>query len=500
MSTVIVSKEDYERQKKYVAKLIPLMEDRMVFLGRPLTYFIRTYGCQLNEADSEKIAGILESIGMIRWNEEDEDTRPDFLFLNTCTIRENAEDRLYGNLGAYKKWREGNKALFIGVCGCMMKQSHNVDKIKKSFPFVDCVFGPADIHRVPEYIYHRLIRHRKLYQVSEEDYLPEDLEIPISHERKFRALIPIMYGCNNYCTYCIVPYTRGRERSRSSEAILQQLHQIAELGYKEILLLGQNVNSYGKDRPGEMTFAQLLAASAEITSFSRIRFMTSHPKDISEEVLLTMQKYPNIERHLHLPMQSGSSRILKEMNRHYDQEQYLKTALRFRELIPEGTISTDIIVGFPGETEEDFEETLRVMRIVKFDNAFTFQYSIRPGTKAAAYENQIPPYVVKERFGRLTELQNALCADSNNSVLGTVEEILIEGQSATAKHVLTGRTNSNRLVNFTIPDGTVYKGQTLHPNDASFNANALEGELCEVRFTEARPFSIEGELVRLIDD
>jgi len=309
-----------------------------------------------------------------------------------------------------------------------------------------------------------------------------------------------MYGCNNFCTYCVVPYTRGRERSRSSEQILAQLRDLAASGYKEVMLLGQNVNSYGKDKEGEISFAKLLEEAAKIPGFSRIRFMTSHPKDISEEVIYTMKKYPNIERHLHLPMQSGSSKVLKRMNRHYDQEQYLKTAMLFRQELPDATVTTDIIVGFPGETEEDFQETLDVIEKVRFDSAFTFQYSRRPGTKAADYPDQIPQDVVTERFGRLLELQNALTFASNESVVGKTEEILIEGKSATAPDVLTGRTNSNRLVNFRIPDGIEYKGKKIDSSASDFDADSFEGLLANVRITRAKPYSVEGELESFIDE
>ena len=496
MSTVIVSQDELLRHNSILESLKSKIHDRIVEEGRNLTYFIRTYGCQLNESDSEKIAGILESIGLVPATE---DSIPDFLFLNTCTIRENADVRLFGNLGMYKTWKKQNPSLFIAVCGCMMKQPSNVERIKKSFPFVDTCFGPQDIHLIPQIMEKKLCQRKRVFSISDEDYLVEDNDIPVTRQRKFRALVPIMYGCNNFCTYCVVPYTRGRERSRSSEKILSQLTDLAKEGYKEVMLLGQNVNSYGKDKEGEISFAELLAKAAQIPGFSRIRFMTSHPKDISDEVILTMQKYPAIERHLHLPMQSGSDTVLKRMNRHYDQAQYLRTALKFRECLPDATLSTDIIVGFPGETEEDFEMTLDVIRKVKFDSAFTFQYSRRPDTKAAAFPDQIPQDVVTERFGRLLELQNAMTLASNESVVGTTEEILIEGQSATAPNVLTGRTRSNRLVNFTIPKGKTLRGKSIDPSADEFKADDLEGELAMVKILKAKPFSVEGELESFIN-
>lgn len=497
MSTVIVSQEEILRYNSLLSSLRSRIAALSSEAGHPFTYRVKTYGCQLNESDSEKIEGVLQSIGL---SEASEEAIPDFLFLNTCTIRENADIRLFGNLGAYKIHKRQNRDMFIAVCGCMMKQPENIERIKKSYPYVDACFGPSDLHLIPEIIDQKLSRRKRVFAVSEEDYLVEDNYIPVNRKRKFRALVPIMYGCNNFCTYCVVPYTRGRERSRDSKEILKQLLKLAQQGYKEVMLLGQNVNSYGHDREDEISFAQLLEETAKIPGFSRIRFMTSHPKDISEEVIRTMQKYPNIERHLHLPMQSGSSNVLKRMNRHYDKEQYLKTALLFRECLPDATLTTDIIVGFPGETEKDFQETLDVVAMCKFDSAFTFQYSRRPGTKAAEYPDQIPQEVVTERFDRLLELQNCLTFDSNQSMVGKTEEILIEGRSATAPDVLTGRTNSNRLVNFRIPKGMSYRGEILNTDDPDFDADELEGTLCMVKILKAKPYSVEGELESFIDE
>ena len=497
MSTVIVSQDEILRYNSLISSLKNHVMELGVERGEPLTYSVRTYGCQLNESDSEKISGILQSIGLLEAPDID---HADFIILNTCTIRENADIRLFGNLGALKSLKKQNRDMFIAVCGCMMKQQENIDRIKKSFPYVDACFGPSDIHLLPEIIDRRFHQRKRVFSISEEDYLVDDNFVPVQRKRKFRALVPIMYGCNNFCTYCVVPYTRGRERSRSSEEILKQLQELASQGYKEVMLLGQNVNSYGKDREEEISFAELLRRAAQIKGFSRIRFMTSHPKDISDEVIYTMKEYPSIERHLHLPMQSGSDKVLKEMNRHYDQAQFLRTALLFRKELPDATITTDIIVGFPGETEEDFQATLDVVEKVRFDSAFTFQYSRRPGTKAATYPDQIPQDVVTERFQRLLDLQNTLTFESNQSVVGTSEEILIEGRSATAPDVLTGRTRSNRLVNFTIPQGTEYKGRKIDSKADDFNADDFEGELAIVKITRAKPYSVEGELERFIHE
>lgn len=488
MSKFVIQAEDLAAQKKFAEALYQNYHNEAQSRGYEFTFSIRTYGCQLNESDSEKLSGILKTMSFVQGNTDD----PDLVIFNTCSVRENAQDRLFGNLGLVKAMKRKNPKLIVGVCGCMMKQEENVEKITKSYPFVDLIFGPQDIHRLPELLYRLHFTSKRVYDVSKNDYLADDLDLPIDRSRRFRALVPIMYGCNNFCTYCIVPYTRGRERSRPFEQIIKELNNLAAEGYKEILLLGQNVNSYGKDNAGMPDFADLLEAAAKIDGISRIRFMTSHPKDLSDRVIDIMAENPNIEKHLHLPMQSGSDNILKAMNRHYTREQYIRTARLFRERIPYGTISTDIIVGFPGETEADFADTLSLMREIRFDSAFTFQYSVRPGTPAAKMEDQIPQDVVTERFTRLLELQNGHCFDSNSGVVGNVEEILIEGRSETAPHILSGRTMSNRLVNFTLPDDIDLPDGTHLEKGELFDGDRLEGCLANVRITGARPFSLEG--------
>lgn len=452
--------------------------------GRNITFKIRTYGCQLNEADSEKLTGMLESIGL---TECKEDEVGDIVVFNTCAVRENAEDRLFGNLGIIKSEAKADKDMIVAVCGCMMKVSENVEKIKKSFPYVDIVFDPQQIHLFPVFLRDSLRRKKQLVNISSEDYIVDDSLVPISRKRKFRALVPIMYGCNNFCTYCIVPYARGRERSRDFESIISELKELEANGYKEIMLLGQNVNSY-KGNNGE-TFVDILKAASKMTGFSRVRFMSSHPKDISDEVIDIMSCSNNIETHLHLPLQSGSNRVLKLMNRPYTVEKYLSTVEEFRKKVPNGSISTDIIVGFPDETEEDFQGTLDVVSKVKYDSAFTFQYSIRPGTVAASMKNQIPADVVKERFGRLVELTNKFAYESNQAKVGLTEEVLIEGGSNTASDILTGRTKSNHLINFTIPDNL---------KKPDFSADDYEGMIGMVHFTHARPYSVDGELVEFL--
>lgn len=487
MSVVRVKKEEIELISKVSSELKEYYEGLSKENGRKYTYRIHTYGCQLNESDSEKLAGMLENIGLEATEEEFADVN----IYNTCAIRENAEDRLFGNLGLIKAQKRANRDMTVAVCGCMMKVPKNVEKINRSYPYVDLVFDPQQLHKFPVLLSESLKSRKQKISVDDVDYICDDLYVPIARQRKFRALVPIMYGCNNFCTYCIVPYARGRERSRDFDEIISQLKELAGQGYKEIMLLGQNVNSYGKDSGESKGFADLLRAAAEIKEFNRIRFMTSHPRDLSDEVIDIMASYDNIEKHLHLPVQSGSDAVLKRMNRHYTRDQYLRIAKLFREKIPEGSISTDIIVGFPGETEQDFEDTLSLVDICKFDSAFTFQYSKRPGTKAAEYEDQVPSDVVTERFNRLLELQNKLVFDSNKALVGKTFEVLIEGVSSTAPDILSGRTMTNHLVNFTMTSDV----KASYPD-----GNSLEGRLCMVKITNARPYSVEGEMECLLNE
>lgn len=488
MGIIKVTTDDIKVQSEAIASLRDYFTMRASERGSAFTYDIHTYGCQLNESDSEKLIGMFQQMGLTE-NDATTGKEPDIVLLNTCAVRENAEDRLFGNLGEFKKVKKVNKDLTIVVCGCMMKVEENVARIKKSFPYVDLVFDPQQLHRFPELLKDSLNIKKQVINVGTEDYIADDSLVPIARQRKFRALVPIMYGCNNFCTYCIVPYARGRERSRDFDSIIDELKTLADQGYKEIMLLGQNVNSYAGD-DGKHTFPELLRAAAEMKEFSRIRFMSSHPKDLSDEVIDIMASYKNMETHLHLPVQSGSDRLLKIMNRPYNIEQYMRTVDLFRSRIPDGSISTDIIVGFPGETEEDFQGTLDVVKATRFDSAFTFQYSPRPGTKAAAMTDDFIPHdVVTERFGRLLELQNNLTFESNKARIGKVEEILIEGESSTAPDILTGRTRSNHLVNFTIPDNLKIPGM---------KANDYEGRLCTVKIDNARPYSIDGVMESLL--
>lgn len=493
MTAVIVTKEELEMQERFCDMLRGLFSQENSSSSRALTYRIRTYGCQLNESDSEKMAGIFEKMGLA----EDESDKPGVLLLNTCAIRENAEDRLFGNLGFWKTLKTDNPDMLIVLCGCMTKLNEDLMRIKRSFSYVDIVFGPQDIHRLPEYLYRRLSTGEKIIRVSDDDYMPDDYDLPASRKRKFRALVPIMYGCDNFCTYCVVPYTRGRERSRDFGKIIEQLRELSTSGFREVMLLGQNVNSYGRNVAGSPDFPDLLERISGLNLFSRVRFMTSQPKDLSNRLIDIIAENPCIERHLHLPFQSGSNDILRRMNRGYTRERYLETALRFRESVPEGTISTDIIVGFPGETENDFTDTLNLMNEVRFDSAFTFIYSRRPGTVAADMSDAVPEEIVAERFSRLLELQNSHCLESNRSVIGSTQEVLIEGTSHTNDTVFTGRTSSNRLVNFTIPDGTMIDSEPIRLD--SDTGNRIEGRFASIRLLKAKTFSIEGRLENFTD-
>jgi len=452
--------------------------------GRTLTYNVLTYGCQLNESDSEKLSGMLSETGL-KASSGGELDDADVIVFNTCSIRENADRHLFGNLGVFKTLKKSDRDVIIAVCGCMMKVPENVAKIKKSYPFVDLVFDPQQLHRFPMLLKDAIGSKKQLVNISADDYIAEDKYFPIDRRRKFRALVPIMYGCNNFCSFCIVPYARGRERSRDFDEIVRELKDLAAKGYKEVMLLGQNVNSYRGE--GGKTFADILSAAADIKGFSRVRFMSSHPKDLSDEVIDIMGTRPNVEKHLHLAMQSGSDRVLKAMNRPYTISDFLVIAEKFRNKVVGGSLTTDIIVGFPGETEDDFEETLKAVQTARFDAAFTFQYSARPGTRAAAFEDQIPPDVMTDRFGRLTEYTNRYAEESNKNLCGKTLEVLIEGISKAGDRTFTGRTLTNHLVNFTIPEEL---GIDIGPDN-------LEGRLCEVRIEHARPYSVDGTLVGL---
>ena len=422
-------KSEIDEQYKYMEKVAKVNE------GQNLKYAIYTMGCQLNENDSEKISGMLEKMG---YSKTEEIQRADFVVFNTCCVRENAEDKLFGKIGKMKRQKE-EKGTIIAIGGCMMQEEHIVEKLKKSYPFVDIIFGTHTMHKLPEDVYHILEKRTKI-----EDIINIDGEIyeglPIKRNDETKASVTIMYGCNNFCTYCIVPYVRGRERSRTPNDILKEIQELANEGYKEITLLGQNVNSY--DGGNGYKFSNLLR------DVKKIRFVSPHPKDFKEDVIDAIKECEKVSKIIHLPLQSGSSNILKKMNRRYTKEQYLSLVKRMKEEIPNVVFSTDIIVGFPEESEEDFEDTLDVVRKVNFEQVFMFIYSRRVGTPADRMENQIPEEIKHERFNRLKELVESMIEENNKKYIGTTQSVIVEGKSKNNPNMLTGRTDSNKVVVF----------------------------------------------------
>ena len=456
-------RNETEIQRSFIRLAGALTEQKSRALGRPLTYCLTTFGCQMNEKQSEAVAGIMDEIGYHRQENEEADV----VIYNTCTVRENANLKVYGRLGHLHSLKDQNPDMKIILFGCMMQEAHVVEKIKKSYPFVDLVFGTHNIFKFAELFYEMLLSDMQIIDIWEgTDQIVEDL--PTERNYTFKSGVNIMFGCNNFCSYCIVPYVRGRERSRRPEAIVKEVERLVSDGVSEVMLLGQNVNSYGKTLEEPVTFARLLRMLEPIEGLKRIRFMTSHPKDLSDELIETMAESRKICHHLHLPLQSGSSRILKEMNRRYDKEKYLSLAEKIRKAIPDISLTTDIIVGFPGETEEDFEETLDVVEKAGYDTAFTFLYSKRTGTPAAEMENQVPEEVAKERFNRLLALVQKKGRERSSRFTGTVQEVLVEEESK-EKGIFTGRTQYNLLVHF--------------PADAS-----LLGKYVNVRLDECRGF------------
>ncbi|KEJ01061.1 (dimethylallyl)adenosine tRNA methylthiotransferase [Clostridium botulinum A2B7 92] len=433
-------------------------------------FFIETWGCQMNEEDSEKLSGMLKKEGYIRTEERE---NADVIIFNTCCVRENAELKVYGNLGILKGLKSKNPNLIIAVTGCMMQQKGMAETIKKKFPFVDIIIGTHNLHNFPNYLNEVKKKDTSILNIQEkEDSIIENM--PIDRKNSMKAFVTIMYGCNNFCTYCIVPYVRGRERSRTPENIEDEIKKLISEGYKEITLLGQNVNSYGKDLEPKVTFAELLERVNTIDELERVRFMTSHPKDLTDDVIEAIAKCDKLCEQIHLPVQSGSSEILKKMNRHYDREKYLDVVSKIKKLIPNVALSTDIIVGFPGETEKDFEETLSLVKEVEYDSAFTFLYSIRKGTPAAKFEDQVPEDVKHKRFNRLVEVVNEISAKKNKAYEGKIEEVLVEGTSKNDENKLMGRTRTGKLVNFIGDKDSI-------------------GKLVNVKIIKANSFSLTGE-------
>src|SRR5665647_1945810 len=407
-------------------------------------YNLQTFGCQMNENDSEKLSGMLEEMG---YTETDERTKADIIIFNTCCVRENAEVKFYGHLGALKLLKEQKPDLIIAVCGCMPQQPNVVDVIKSKYKQVDLLFGTHNLYKFPEMLYNVLNSGDKVYEIWDEKVdITEN--IPMVRKDSNKAWVSVMYGCNNFCTYCIVPYVRGREKSRKPEDVLKEVEGLATDGYKEITLLGQNVNSYGMDFDECFSFAKLLALLNNVQGIERIRFMTSHPKDLSDDLIYAIRDCDKVVESIHLPIQSGSTNLLQRMNRKYTKEHYLALADKIRSIISNVSLSTDIIVGFPGETEEDFLNTLDLVEKVRFDYVYTFLYSRRKGTPAAEYEDQITEETKKERFNRLAECQNKITREINESLIGKTLEVLVEGTSKKNQILLTGHTRINKIVNF----------------------------------------------------
>ena len=436
-------------------------------------FYIETWGCQMNEEDSEKLSGMLKRVGYTK-TENKEDAG--IILFNTCCVRENAENKVFGNLGSLKHLKKENPDLIIGICGCMMQQEGMADKILKKFPYVNSVFGTHNAYKFPEYLNRVKTEGVQIKEIfNKETDIVEGL--PIDRESNVKAFVTIMYGCNNFCTYCIVPYVRGRERSRKPEDILNEVRELVAQGYKEITLLGQNVNSYGKGLEEEVDFAKLLRMIDEIEGLERVRFMTSHPKDLTVDVIMAIKECDKLCEQIHLPVQSGSNSILKKMNRHYTREYYLDLVKKIKEEIPGVTLTTDIIVGFPGETEEDFQETLELVKEVGYSSAFTFIYSRRNNTPADMMLNQVSEEDKHHRFNRLIAAVNERVIAQNKAEEGNILEVLVEGNSKNDAEKLTGRTRTGRLVNFT-------------------GENVNVGELVNVKITRAQNFSLIGEVIK----
>lgn len=467
---LIVDENELQRQIEFQSKIAEIID--MDFPEERPKVYTETWGCQMNEHDTENLLGMIDTMG---YDVTEVPEEADLIIFNTCAVRENAELKVYGNLHVLKKLKDKKEDLIIAVCGCMTQQSHVVEEIKKKYPFVSLVFGTHNIYKFPEMMYNYLQKQESNYDVWDIDgRIVEGL--PVIRKYKIKSFVNIMYGCNNFCTYCIVPYTRGRERSRLPEDILKEVRELVASGVREITLLGQNVNSYGKTLENKVEFHELLELLNEVEGLERIRFMTSHPKDISEKLLETMGRLDKVCESLHLPVQSGSTKVLKEMNRHYTKEDYLSIIETAKKYMPNLGITTDIMVGFPGETEEDFAHTLDVVEKVQYDLAFTFLYSRRKGTAADKRENQIPEEVKKERFNRLLASVNQAAENQSQKYLGEISEILVEGKSRKNENVMTGRNRQNKTVNFVGDESMI-------------------GKLVKVKIVDAKSFSLNGELV-----
>ena len=462
--------EDVKLDGDKIIELKNNNEQFFIMNGRRKTYHILTYGCQMNEHDSEKISGMLTSIGYV---ESDDDKKADLVIFNTCLIRENAELKVFGKLGEVKGLKRDNPDMLVAVCGCMMQNQETREKVLKKFSFVDIIFGTNTIHELPVLIYNSEINKRKSVDIVDNSELIFE-DMPKQRKFKYKALVNITYGCNNFCTYCVVPYVRGREKSREPNDIIEEIKTLAQDGCKEVTLLGQNVNSYGSNLENKFTFANLLYEINKIDGIERIRFMTSHPKDLTDDLINAIKECDKVCNHVHLPVQAGSNDVLRRMNRKYTKEHYLNLVEKLKAAVSEIAITTDIIVGFPGETEEDFQETIEIVKKAEYDSAFTFLYSVREGTKAATMDNQVPDSVKHERFDKLLDVLYPIVLEKNQQCIDKVYSVLVESAD---DGKLTGRTEHFRLVHF--------KGD-----------ESLVGEIVNVKITNVKTFHMEGELVR----
>ena len=466
-----VNLEEGNRQHEYMEKVKEIIAEKTRENGKKPTCCVTTFGCQMNAKDSEKLVGILQEVGYEVIDSEE----ADFVIYNTCTVRDNANQRVYGRLGQLQYYKKHKPSMKIALCGCMMQEPSVIEKIKKSYRQVDLIFGTHNIFRFAELLYKTLTSDEMVIDIwKETDKIVESL--PVERKYSFKSGVNIMFGCNNFCSYCIVPYVRGRERSREPQEILNEIRNLAEDGVKEVMLLGQNVNSYGKNLDTPISFAKLLTEVEKIDGIERIRFMTSHPKDLSDELILVMKNSKKICRHLHLPLQSGSTRVLTRMNRRYTKESYLALVEKLRSEIPDLALTTDIIVGFPGETPEDVDDTIDVIRKARFNNAFTFIYSKRTGTPAAAMEDQVPEEEAQKQFNRVLEAVLKTAQEQTGMLKGLVKDVLVEEINEHDASLVTGRLSNNTLVHF--------KGDT-----------SLIGHIVPVRLTEAKGFYYLGELV-----
>ena len=462
-----VSIEEMNKQRLFIDNV------RTLINGKGLKACVFTLGCQQNEADSERMRGVLKSLGYeITYKEEE----ADLLLVNTCAIREHAERRALSIIGRYKHYKTKNPDLVIGVCGCMTAQQHRIDHFKRSYHYVDFVFGTGTMYRLPEYVSNALNKGKRLFTIDPQT--PEIAEgLPVVRESSYKAWVSIMYGCNNFCTYCIVPYVRGRERSRNMEDILNEIRTLAKEGYRDITLLGQNVNSYGKDLENKPTIADLLNEIGKIEGDFLIHLMTSHPKDASDEMIEALKSNKHCANCFHLPLQSGSDDILKKMNRHYDTEKYLSIIDKLREGREDTVLTTDIIVGFPGETEEDFEKTIDIIKKVKYDSIFSFIYSRRTGTPADKMEDHIPEEIKHTRYDRLCQVQNEISYELNAKYLNKIVRVLVDGKSKNNESVYTSRTEGGKIVHFECD--TDYTGQFITVKIIKTDTFALYGEIIE---------------------